>query len=108
MEKVHIRRVNKSKLERLRAILERLWEKVGQLQESFCGEIKLEREHRMVVCAGDVGAVFACVGSLQAVFGFLSPLYNKLYAAVRVALIKKLRDYLGIFPKCFVGDFRVI
>ena len=37
----------------------------------------------MLVCLGDVGAVFACVGSLQAVFGFLSPLYNKLYAAVR-------------------------
>ena len=27
--------------------------------------------------------MFACVASLQAVFGFLSPLYNKLYAAVR-------------------------
>lgn len=25
--------------------------------------------------------MFACVASLQAVFGFLSPLYNKLYAA---------------------------
>lgn len=34
-----------------------------------------------IVGEGDVGAVFACVGSLQAVFGFLSPLYNKLYAA---------------------------
>merc|ERR1711953_758706 len=34
-----------------------------------------------IVGEGDVGAVFACVGSLQAVFGSLSPLYNKLYAA---------------------------
>ena len=31
--------------------------------------------------------MFACVASLQAVFGFLSPLYNKLYAAVRIDMI---------------------
>ena len=30
--------------------------------------------------------MFACVASLQAVFGFLSPLYNKLYAAVRIGM----------------------
>ena len=49
----------------------------------------------VVVCSGDVGAVFACVGSLQAVFGFLSPLYNKLYAAVRQSpLYNKL--YAGV------------
>ena len=76
--------MNKSRLERLRAITEI----VGDLQGSFCGEIKLDTEHMewlfvLFVCLGDVGAVFACVGSLQAVFGFLSPLYNKLYAAVR-------------------------
>lgn len=31
---------------------------------------------------GDVGAVFACVGSLQAMAGFLTPLYNQIYTAV--------------------------
>ena len=77
-----------TKLERLKAITEIVgecgvtsgeflwWNKTGHRKSKI-------RAHTLVVHAGDVGAVFACVGSLQAVFGFLSPLYNKLYAAVR-------------------------
>ena len=37
------------------------------------------------------------MGSLQAVFGFLSPLYNKLYAAVSQI------GFVAIYKICFVG-----
>ena len=32
--------------------------------------------------AGDVGAIFACVAAGQAISGFATPLYNKIYIAV--------------------------
>ena len=31
---------------------------------------------------GDVGAIFACVAAGQAISGFATPLYNKIYVAV--------------------------
>ena len=34
------------------------------------------------MCAGDVGAIFACVAVGQAISGFATPLYNKIYIAV--------------------------
>ena len=41
----------------------------------------------MVVIVGDVGAIFACVAAGQAISGFATPLYNKIYVAVRMAMI---------------------
>ena len=35
---------------------------------------------------GDVGAIFACVAAGQAISGFATPLYNKIYVAVRMAM----------------------
>ena len=37
------------------------------------------------LCSGDVGAIFACVAAGQAVSGFMTPLYNKIYIAVSIA-----------------------
>ena len=34
--------------------------------------------------SGDVGAIFACVAAGQALSGFATPLYNKIYIAVRI------------------------
>ena len=36
-------------------------------------------------CSGDVGAIFACVAAGQAISGFMTPLYNKIYIAVSIA-----------------------
>ena len=37
--------------------------------------------------AGDVGAIFACVAAGQAISGFATPLYNKIYIAVSMATL---------------------
>ena len=33
--------------------------------------------------SGDSGAIFACVGSMQAIAGFFNPVYNKIYNTVK-------------------------
>ena len=39
--------------------------------------------------AGDVGAIFACVAAGQAISGFATPLYNKIYIAVSTTRLIK-------------------
>ena len=43
--------------------------------------------------SGDVGAIFACVAAGQALSGFATPLYNKIYIAVRITNEKGYREF---------------
>ena len=50
---------------------------------------------KLWVISGDVGAIFACVAAGQALSGFATPLYNKIYIAVRMKMIKNGRGFLN-------------
>ena len=44
--------------------------------------------------SGDVGAIFACVAAGQALSGFATPLYNKIYIAVKMEIIINEKGFL--------------
>ena len=54
---------------------------------------------------GDVGAIFACVAAGQAISGFATPLYNKIYVAVRIMRMVMIMTKPNITMFCML-DFK--
>ena len=59
----------------------------------------------IVVIVGDVGAIFACVAAGQAISGFATPLYNKIYVAVRIMRMVMIMTKPNITMFCML-DFK--